>query len=122
MPEKQQVNGSETPHPSGVLETAAAVAVIGIGAAFFRVRWIPGILIGIGAMAAPKIFPELVDAMNPVVRVAVRGGLRAAVKMREAAAVAGDELENIIAEVRAEQEIVSDTERVPTASRSAMTH
>jgi Protein of unknown function (DUF5132) len=108
MAEKRRVNGSgTTEHSGGVAETIAAVAVIGIGAALIEVEWIPGILIGIGAMLAPKLIPGLTGAMRPVVRSAVKGGYLAAMKTREVLAEAKEEVEDIIAEVRAEQEMTS---------------
>src|SRR5215510_7015520 len=112
MPNKQRANGSELPLRSGgIAETVAAVAVIGIGAALIEVEWIPGILIGIGAMLAPKLIPGLKDAMKPVVRTAIRSVYTAAMKTREAVAEAKEQFEDIVAEVRAEQETASSAER-----------
>jgi hypothetical protein len=120
MAEKQRVNGSESSHRSGgIAETVAAVAVIGIGAALIEVEWIPGILIGIGAMLAPKLIPGLADAMKPVVRTAIRGGYLAAMKTCEVVSEAKEQVEDIVAEVRAEQEIGSTTEHSQSNKRSA---
>jgi hypothetical protein len=120
MAEKQKVNGSESSHRSGgVAETLAAVAVIGIGAALIEVEWIPGILIGIGAMLAPKLIPGLADAMKPVVRTAIRSGYLAAMKTREVVAEAKEQVEDIVAEVRAEQGMGSPMEHSQSNRRSA---
>ena len=120
MAEKQRVNGSESSHRSGgVAETVAAVAVIGIGAALIEVEWIPGILIGIGAMLAPKLVPGLADAMKPVVRAVIRSSYQAAMKTCEVVAEAKEQLEDIVAEVRAEQEIGATTEHAQANHRSA---
>ena len=123
MAEKRKVNGSESSvKPSGIAETVAAVAVIGIGAALIEVEWIPGILIGIGAMLAPKLIPGLTDAMRPVVRSAIRGGYSAATKTREAIAEAREQVADIVAEVRAEHEIEVAAAQQPPSNRSVSAH
>jgi|SRR5215471_2349919 len=119
MAEKQRVNGSDTPQRSaGVMETVAAVAVIGIGAALIEVEWIPGILIGIGAMLVPKLIPGFSDAMKPVVRTAVRGGYLATMKTRELVAEAKEQVEDLVAEVRAEQETAATARPMHAPKRS----
>lgn len=118
MPEKSSSNGSNSAR-SGVAETIATVAVIGIGAALIEVEWIPGILIGIGAMLAPKLFPGLTGAMRPVVRSAVRGGYYAAMKAQEVVSEATEQVEDLIAEVRSEQEPGRQTHTVPEPARTA---
>ena len=37
----------------------ATAAVVGVGVALIEVAWIPGIVIGVAAMALPKFFPSL---------------------------------------------------------------
>src|SRR5215471_5618039 len=123
MADKHKVNGSESHrHSSSVAETVTAVALIGIGAALIEVEWIPGILIGIGAMLAPKLFPGLAHAMKPVVRSAIRGGYTAALKTQELVAEAKEQVEDIVAEVRAEREMDAAAAQQPPANRSLSAH
>lgn len=123
MAEKRKVNGSETSARSaGIAETVAAVAIIGIGAALIEVEWIPGILIGIGAMLAPKLIPGFASAMKPVVRTAIRGGYNAAMKTREVVAEAREQVEDIVAEVRAEREMDVAAAHQPLSNRSTAAH
>jgi len=82
----------------------ATVAAIGIGAALIEAELIPGILIGIGAMLAPKLVPKLGSALRPLVKSAVRAGYALVDKGRELAAETGEQLQDIVAEVKAEHE------------------
>ena len=82
----------------------ATVAAIGIGAALIEVELIPGILIGIGAMLAPKLVPQLGTALRPLVKSAVRAGYALVDKGREMAAETSEQLQDIVAEVKAEHE------------------
>ena len=82
----------------------ATVAAIGIGAALIEVELIPGILIGIGAMLAPKLVPKLGSALRPLVKSVVRAGYAMADKGRELAAETSEQFQDIVAEVKAEQE------------------
>jgi hypothetical protein len=123
MAENRKALGQEaSARPAGIAETVVAVAVIGIGAALIEVEWIPGILIGIGAMLVPKLIPGFTDAMKPVVRTAIRGGYNAAVRTREAVTEAKEQVEDIIAEARAEQVMDAATAKQPPASRSLSAH
>lgn len=91
----------------------ATIAAIGIGAALIEVELIPGILIGIGAMLAPKFFPRLGTALRPIVKGAVRAGYALVDKGRELAAETSEQLQDIVAEVKSEQD---------TAPRTAAAH
>ena len=82
----------------------ATVAAIGIGAALIEVELIPGILIGIAAMLAPKLVPQLGSALRPLVKSAVRAGYAMVDKGRELAAETSEQLQDIVAEVKAEHE------------------
>lgn len=82
----------------------ATVAAIGIGAALIEVELIPGILIGIAAMLAPKFVPQLGSALRPLVKSAVRAGYAMVDKGRELAAETSEQLQDIVAEVKAEHE------------------
>ncbi len=82
----------------------ATVAAIGIGAALIEVELIPGILIGMGAVLAPKIFPRLGNALRPLVKSAVRAGYALADKTKELAAETSEQLQDIVAEVKSESD------------------
>lgn len=82
----------------------ATIAAIGIGAALIEAELIPGILIGIGAMLAPRFFPRLGTALRPMVKGAVRAGYALVDKGRELAAETTEQLQDIMAEVKSEQD------------------
>lgn len=97
------------PAPEAVEENefgtrVATVAAIAIGAALIEVELIPGILIGVGAMLAPKFFPKLGTALRPMVKGAVRAGYALVDKTRELAAETGEQFQDIVAEVKSEQQ------------------
>jgi hypothetical protein len=82
----------------------ATVAAIGIGAALIEAELIPGILIGIAAMLAPNLVPKLGTALRPLVKTVVRAGYTLVDKGREMAAETSEQLQDIVAEVKAEHE------------------
>ena len=82
----------------------ATVAAIGLGAALIEAELIPGILIGIGAMLAPKFFPRLGNAIRPLVKGAVKATYALADKTRELAAETSEQFQDIVAEVKSEAE------------------
>lgn len=62
-----------------------------------------GVAIGLGvALAAVTVVPVLVTASRPLARVAIKSGLLLLEKGREAMAEAGESLEDLVAEVKAE--------------------
>lgn len=82
----------------------ATVAAIGIGAALIEVELIPGILIGIAAMLAPKFFPKLGSSLRPLVKTMVRAGYALVDKTKEMAAETHEQFQDIVAEVKSENE------------------
>ena len=56
----------------GLSGAVAAVVVVAIGAAVFEAALLPGIALGVAAVAAPKYFPKLGAALNPLFRSTVR--------------------------------------------------
>jgi hypothetical protein len=80
----------------------ATVAAIAVGAALIEVELIPGILIGIGAMLAPRFFPQLGNALRPLVKTVVRAGYALADKTKELAAETHEQFQDIVAEVKSE--------------------
>jgi hypothetical protein len=81
---------------------AATVGVIVVGAALIEAALIPGMVIGAAAVLAPKYVPQIGGALQPMFRSAVRGAYRFGRKAREAAAEAHEHVQDIMAEVHAE--------------------
>jgi hypothetical protein len=63
----------------------------------------PGALIGLGAaILAPVIVPTVGGVLRPLVKTVVRGGLYIGDKLYETASEAGEQLSDMVAEVRSE--------------------
>jgi hypothetical protein len=80
----------------------ATAALLGVGVAILEPELIPGILIGAGAMLAPKILPAMAGVFRPLLKGAVRAGYGVATTVREAVAEASEHVEDIVAEAKAE--------------------
>jgi Protein of unknown function (DUF5132) len=107
-PHDDQENG-------GLNKTVATVVVVGAAAALFEAALIPGIVIGVAAVAAPKYLPKLAGALNPLFKSTVRGTYKLAQRSREMFAEAHEQVHDILAEVKAEAETAKDaaTEQRP---------
>ena len=88
----------------GLNTTVATVVVVAAGAALFEAALLPGIAIGVAAVAVPKYFPRLAGALNPLFKSTVRGTYKLAQKSKEAFAEAQEHVNDIVAEVKAENE------------------
>lgn len=82
----------------------AAVTLVGVGVALIEPELIPGMLLGAGALLAPKVLPAVGKMLRPMVKGVVKAGYSAAVAVREAVAEAGEQIEDMVAEARAEHE------------------
>jgi hypothetical protein len=87
---------------SDMQTTIATVGVIAVGAALIEVALIPGMVIGVAAMIAPKYVPQIGDALRPAFRSLVRQSYKFGRKARAAAAEAQEQVQDIVAEVHAE--------------------
>ena len=104
---------SQEAHDDGGLNNAvAAVAVVAVGAAVFEAALLPGIALGVAAVAAPKYLPKLAGALNPLFKSTVRGTYKLAQKSKEMFAEAHEQVNDIVAEVKAENEAAA---KEPTA-------
>ena len=56
-----------------VVTTAATVAAVGIGAAIFEVALLPGMVLGVAAMALPRYYPKMGESLQPFFRSTIRG-------------------------------------------------
>jgi hypothetical protein len=86
---------------AGGVATAAAIVV---GAALIEVELIPGLIIGAGAILLGKLFPEMSSYVRPMVKGAVRAGFSMSQKAREVMAEASEQVHDLMAEVKHEQE------------------
>src|ERR1700733_1028491 len=88
----------------GINKTVATVVVVAAGAALFEAALLPGLVLGVAAMAAPKYLPKLAGALGPVFKSTVRGTYKLAQKSKEAFAEAHEHVNDIVAEVHAEKD------------------
>ncbi len=103
---------------SDVVATVATVAVVGIGAAAFEAALLPGIVLGVAAMWAPRYLPKMGAALNPLFRSTVRGAYKIRQKTREMMAEAHEQVHDIVAEVNAEGDLEPTPSKVAAASGS----
>ncbi len=85
-----------------LLTTVATVGVVGVGVAVFEAALLPGLVLGVAAMAAPKLLPRVGTALNPVFKSAVRGIYKIGQKTKEMVAETHEQVQDIVAEVDAE--------------------
>jgi len=114
--------GSESAGANGfdrddAVKTAATIGVIGVGAALIEVGLIPGMIIGVAAAYAPKYLPKLGNGLQPAFKSVVRGAYRFSNKTREAMAEAKEHVQDIVAEVHAEEKAPA-----PDATTGAQPH
>ena len=105
--------------------TMTTTLVTGAALAIFAPELLPGMAIGVAAMLAPRLLPSLAVALRPLVKTAVRAGYAAAATTRELAAEAGEQVQDMVAEARAEQENgkpVRTTQRTRAASKRRRAH
>jgi predicted TIM-barrel enzyme len=96
---------------AGSVATAAAIVV---GAALIEVELIPGLIIGAGAILLGKLFPEIGSYVRPVVKSAVRAGFSMSQKAREVMAEATEQVHDLVAEVKHEQEAPPEDKPAPS--------
>jgi hypothetical protein len=95
---------------SSMLTTMATIGVVGVGVAVLEAALLPGVVLGVAAVAAPKYLPRLGSAMAPLFRSAVRGVYMAGRKTREIVAEAQEQVNDIVAEVDSETDHSVDTD------------
>ena len=104
---------SEFSHPEAIdeagevnkdaLATVATVGVVAVGVALFEAALLPGLVIGVAAMLAPKYLPKFGSALSPVFKSTVRSAYKVGQKTKEAVAEAQEQMSDILAEVEAEK-------------------
>jgi hypothetical protein len=102
-------------HESGLNKTVATVVVVAAGAALFEAALLPGLVLGVAAMAAPKYLPKVAGALNPLFKSTVRGTYKLAQKSKEMFAEAHEQVHDIVAEVKAEKDGAGSATSTPAA-------
>jgi hypothetical protein len=92
----------------GINKTVATVVVVAAGAALLEAALLPGLVLGVAAVAAPKYLPKLGAALNPLFKSAVRGTYKLQQKSREMFAEAHEQIHDTLAEVKAEADSAKD--------------
>jgi hypothetical protein len=82
-----------------IVAKVATIAVVGVGAALISTELIPGMLIGVAAALLPGIGPK----MRPFLKSTVKASYNAVRKTREMIAEAGEQMQDMIAEAKAEE-------------------
>jgi hypothetical protein len=92
-----------------IVLTAATVAVVGVGAAVFEAALLPGVVLGVAAMLVPRALPSVGQAINPLFRSTVRGAYKLGQRTKEMAAEAQEQVQDIVAEAKAEEQAAQAT-------------
>jgi hypothetical protein len=101
--------------PDDSLGTSLATAVVvGAGVSLVAAELLPGMLIGVGAMLLPKLLPGVADMFRPLVKTTIRAGYTTAVKAREMLAEASEQVQDMVAEAKAETEAGQQTTHART--------
>jgi len=90
------------PAVNEAVTVVATVGVVAAGVALFEVALLPGMVIGVAAMLAPKYVPKMGAALTPMFKSTVRGAYKFGRKTREMVAEAKEQVHDIVAEVHAE--------------------
>jgi hypothetical protein len=90
------------PAVNEAVTVAATVGVVAAGVALFEIALLPGMVIGVAAMLAPKYVPKMGATLTPMFKSTVRGAYKFGRKTREMVAEAKEQVHDIVAEVHAE--------------------
>ena len=101
--QQEPVNDAQVDQ-NGAVVTVATVALVGVGVAIFEAALLPGVVLGVAAMLAPKILPSIGHGVDPLFRSTVRGAYKLGQKTKEMAAEAQEHVQDIVAEVKAEEQ------------------
>src|SRR5690348_8816218 len=80
------------------------VALVGLGVALIEEELLAGMALGVAAMAFPNLAPKLGETLRPLFKSAVRAGYGLAARTRETVAEVSEQFQDVVAEVKAEQE------------------
>ena|ERR1022692_3371122 len=108
-------NFGEEVKSNDVVAKVATIAVVGVGVALISTELIPGMLIGLAAAFLPGMGPKL----RPLLKSTVRAGYSAVQKTRELVAEASEQMQDAVAEARAEHESKAEQSTAPTSRTQA---
>jgi hypothetical protein len=111
--EAMEANGEDR---GDMVATIATVAVVGVGAAVFEAALLPGIVLGVAAVAVPRYLPQIGAGLSPLFRSTVRGAYRMGQKTKEMFAEAQEQVHDIVAEVDAEKDLDPAASKRPAAA------
>ena len=113
MPPPEDADGSRLGETKSddMVAKAATIAVVGVGVALISSELLPGMLIGVAAALLPGIGPK----MRPFLKSTVKAGYAAVRKTREMIAEAGEQVQDMIAEVKAEDSVAASQPAKPKA-------
>jgi hypothetical protein len=94
------------PAVNEAVTVAATVGVVAAGVALFEIALLPGMVIGVAAMLAPKYVPKMGATLTPMFKSTVRHAYKFGRKTREMVAEAKEHVHDIVAEVHAEGDTV----------------
>lgn len=86
------------------LVTAATVGFVAASVALFEAALLPGVILGVAAMWAPKYLPRMVGSLDPLVKSGLRGAYGLARKTKAVVTDARERVQVVVAEARAEDE------------------
>jgi hypothetical protein len=96
---------SEHSYEDGIQEEAGSLMttlLTGAAVAVMKPELLPGMAIGVAAAMGPKLLPTVGGVLRPIVRTAVRAGYSTALMTRGVVAEAGEQVQDMLAEARAE--------------------
>ena len=102
-------SGDSPEIPNDAAMVAATVGVVAVGVALFELALLPGMVIGVAAMLAPRYVPKVGAVLTPMLRSSVRGAYKLGQKTSEMMAEAKEQVQDIVAEVDAESQITKPT-------------
>lgn len=100
--EQEEADDELSAEENDMIATVATVGVVAIGAAVLEAALLPGIALGVAAVAAPKFLPKFGSALSPMFKSTVRGVYKFGQKTKEFVAEANEHVQDIVAEVDAE--------------------
>jgi Protein of unknown function (DUF5132) len=87
-----------------LVDKVVITGVIVMGAVLIEASLIPGIIIGAAAVLAPKVLPEIGTHLRPLFKATIRGAYKLNENTREAFAEAQENVQDLMAEVRYEDQ------------------
>jgi hypothetical protein len=106
-PTKTEGSPEETRDDRGtdIVTATATIGAIGVVVALFDVALIPGMVIGVAAAFAPRYVPRVGERLEPLFDRTVKGAVKLTKKARSAVAEAQERVDDIAAEVDAEEAV-----------------